>query len=295
MIIDVHTHLGEHPHHISDRFLDLLQGGIDLVYHGDPPPHVRPWVTREQHLAAMRGVDRAIALGFQSLSKGFLVPNDYVAEYARAHPDKIVGFCSVDPNDPRAIDELERCFYDLGLKGIKMGPVYQDFDPMDERAVRVYERAEALGMTILMHQGATFIRTARLRIGMPIYLDEIGLRFPELRLIIAHMGHPWFLDTIALIRQRPYFYADISALYYRPWQFYNALVMAHEYNVTDKLLFGSDYPFLSPEATIEALRSVNRMAQGTLPRVPEDAIERIIGENAQRALGHLWAKVPSGA
>jgi predicted TIM-barrel fold metal-dependent hydrolase len=81
-------------------------------------------------------------------------------------------------------------------------------------------------------------------------------------------------------------YADISALYYRPWQFYNALVAAMEYGVLDRLLFGSDYPFTTPASTIEALRKVNAMVEGaSLPRIPESAIEGIITRDSLDLLG----------
>ena len=81
-------------------------------------------------------------------------------------------------------------------------------------------------------------------------------------------------------------YADISALYYRPWQFYNALVAAMEYGVLDRLLFGSDYPFTTPASTIEALGKVNAMVYGTgLPRIPEAKIEAMINRDSLDLLG----------
>lgn len=288
MIIDMHTHVGVYPDHISEEYNASQIAGLEMIYHGKIPPGVKASVTLEEHYEGVKGVDRVVALGFQSHTFGWFIPNDYVAEYQQRYPDKVAGFCSVDPNDPNAVEELERCHSDLKLKGIKLGPPYQSFDPVGEPAMRLYERAEALNMPILIHQGATYIRTAPLRIGMPMFLDEVGLRFPNLRVIIAHMGHPWFLDTVALIRQRPNFYADISAMYYRPWQFYSALAAAYEYNVTGKLLFGSDYPSVPIDGTMAALRSVNDSAVGGMPRVPEDVIEAIISENAERAFGDLW-------
>ena len=68
-------------------------------------------------------------------------------------------------------------------------------------------------------------------------------------MVIAHLGHPWIAETLVLIRKHRHLYSDISALYYRPWQFYNALVLAMEYGVLDRLLFGTDYPFTTPAST----------------------------------------------
>jgi uncharacterized protein len=112
------------------------------------------------------------------------------------------------------------------------------------------------------------------------------LKFPKLRMLIAHMGHPWIAETLVLIRKHPHFYTDISALYYRPWQFYNALVLAMEYGVLDKLLFGTDYPFTTPASTIAALKKVNEMAAGTnMPRIPEAKIEEMIHRDSLPLLG----------
>src|SRR5437870_2026502 len=103
------------------------------------------------------------------------------------------------------------------------------------------------------------------------------MRFPGLKMIIAHMGHPWIAETVVLIRKQPNFFADISALHYRPWQFYNALVCAKEYGVLNKLLFGSDYPYTNPDATIQDLRQVNRIAAGTnFPEFSSEEIEALI-------------------
>jgi predicted TIM-barrel fold metal-dependent hydrolase len=81
-------------------------------------------------------------------------------------------------------------------------------------------------------------------------------------------------------------YSDISALHYRPWQFYNALITAKEYGVLDKLLFGSDFPFTTPEASIDGLRSINHIAEGTnLPRLTTEEIERLIYSPTLSCLG----------
>jgi predicted TIM-barrel fold metal-dependent hydrolase len=147
-------------------------------------------------------------------------------------------------------------------------------------------RAEALGVPVLIHQGTTFCSNVSLELANPILLQPIALKFPKLRMLIAHMGHPWIAETLVLIRKHPHFYTDISALYYRPWQFYNALVLAMEYGVLDKLLFGTDYPFTTPASTIAALKKVNDMAAGTkMPRIPEAKIEEMIHRDSLPMLG----------
>ena len=92
------------------------------------------------------------------------------------------------------------------------------------------------------------------------------MRFPEVKIIMAHLGHPYEGECVAVIRKHPNVYADISALHYRPFQFYHSLMLVQEYGVWHKLLFGSDYPFTTVRATIDGLRSLNRMVEGTACR-----------------------------
>jgi predicted TIM-barrel fold metal-dependent hydrolase len=200
--------------------------------------------------------------------------------------ERLIGFCSVDPQDPDAVEQLDDAVQRLRLRGLKMGPIYQNVAPTDSRFRRLMGRAEELSIPVLIHQGTTFCANVSLEIANPIQLQPLALEFPRLRMVIAHMGHPWINETLVLIRKNRNLYADISALYYRPWQFYNALVAAMEYGVLDRLLFGSDYPFTTPASTMEALGKVNAMVAGTaLPRIPEAKIDAMIHRDTLDLLG----------
>jgi len=112
-------------------------------------------------------------------------------------------------------------------------------------------------------------------------MDEIAIRYPDLKIIMAHMGHPWQAETCVVIRKHPHLYADLSGNFYRPFSFWEQLVKAGEWNVLHKILFATDFPVATVEETIAALRRVNRLVEGTpLPRVPEEAIEQIIHRDA---------------
>jgi predicted TIM-barrel fold metal-dependent hydrolase len=94
---------------------------------------------------------------------------------------------------------------------------------------------------------------------------------------MAHLSHPYEGECAVVIRKHPNVYADVSALHYRPFQFYNSLMLIQEYGVWDKLLFGSDYPFTTIDASIEGLYALNKMLDGTaLPRLHEDQIDALI-------------------
>ena len=117
-------------------------------------------------------------------------------------------------------------------------------------------------------------------------MDEIATRFPELRIVMAHLGHPWQRETIVTIRKHPHVYADVSATFYRPWSFYDGMRLATEWGALDKLLFGSDFPIATPAETIAGLRRVNDPIAGTaLPPVPLDAIEALIHRDPLPLLG----------
>jgi predicted TIM-barrel fold metal-dependent hydrolase len=279
VIIDCHTHVFKYPGHLSDEFVreanELARGEpMDLN------------VTKERHWKAMEGVDKVIVLAMRALHSGVFTENQYVADYAKEHPGKIIGFAGVDPLADPVEETLKEAIDVQGLQGVKLGPIYQGLSPTDERMMLVYDFCQSRGLPIMIHQGTTFPRKAPLKFAPPLLLEDVALEFPKLKMIIAHMGHPWMDDTIVLIRKQPNFFADISALHYRPWQFYNALVSAKEYGVLNKLLFGTDYPFTTAEASISAIRALNDLVGGTnLPRLSEEQIEGLIHSPTLELLG----------
>jgi predicted TIM-barrel fold metal-dependent hydrolase len=291
VIIDVHTHTPRHrtPPPVREQELSALWR---------PDQKASTAHTWEDSLAAMTVVDRAIVFNIaadprvpfepQDGQLIYLTPavNDDTAAFVRAHPEKFIGFLSVHPHDPAALDEIERATGDLGLRGIKLGPNYQNFDPLGPEAFRVFKRAEELGLPILFHQGTSPVQFADLDYAHPRHIDRVAMAFPKLRMILAHMGHPWQIDCIVVIRKHPHVFADISANFYRPWSSYNAFRLATEWNVLHKLLFGSDFPIATPQETMDALWRVNDVTEGTkLPRVPEEELEKIVRRDSLALLG----------
>jgi hypothetical protein len=283
VIVDCHTHVWEHPGHLEAPFVD----GLRVARH-DADVHIS--VDFDRFMAAMAQCARVICFGLRGLRTGLRVPNDHVSAMVARAPDKLVGFMSLDPNEPDWLDEFERARVDLRLRGVKLGPIYADFDPTDVRLDPLYAACVKHGLPILIHVGTSFVRFGPLEHSRPILMDRVARRFPDLRLVLAHLGHPWEGETIAVIRKHPNVYADLSALHYRPWQFYHSMMLAQEYGVLHKLLFGSDYPFSTPEASIAGLRDINRFCGGTsLPRVDLDAIEEILHRDT---IGLLWGTPP---
>ena len=132
--------------------------------------------------------------------------------------------------------------------------------------------------------GASPSKRARLELSHPLLVDEVAKMHPSLIQIIAHIGHPWQRESILVLRKNANVYADVSAAWARPFDGYHALVRAQEWNVVDKLLFGSDYPLWTPAVAMAGLEQIATMRAGTLPHVTEKTIEDILNQDALRKL-----------
>ena len=275
-MVDCHTHLWK-----AEDWSEEMEREATIA-RGSP---AQTDISEEDHWAAMEPVDRAIVFGFHSSHLGLVVPNDRVKHYVAQHPEKLIGFACLDPLEPDYLDEMKKVFVRDAFRGLKLAPVYQNFHPMDERMLPVYSFCEKHAIPVLIHQGTTFPRRAPLKYALPIQVEDVALAYPDLKIIVAHMGHPWVEDAVVLIRKQPNVYADISALYYRPWQYYNALMLAQEYGCGHKLFMGSDYPFTTPAETIASLRNVNHIIGNSgLPRITEKLTEGIIERDTIKLL-----------
>jgi predicted TIM-barrel fold metal-dependent hydrolase len=287
MIIDVHSHV---PSHVDDVPREERVWDSKMR----PDRAVRLTTTYGDFFKAMEPVDRVISFGIAMPAdrpavigeKDMKKVNDATAALVARAPEKVIGFMSVYPDEPAVLDEMERAYGDLKLRGLKLGPNYQNFDPLGENARRVYSRAQELKLPVLFHQGTSPIREAPLRYAHPLVMDEIAILFPELRIVMAHIGHPWLEDCMVVIRKHPNVYADVSGRFYRPWSFYNGMRLAYEWSVINKLLLGSDFPISTPKETMDGLRHLdNFIRQYHLPEVPLELIEEIIHRNSLELLG----------
>ena len=174
----------------------------------------------------------------------------------------------------------------LGLRGIKLLPMYAGFSPDDARLDPLWRYARQKGLPVLLHTGTTFIAQAPLRYTLPHLIEPVALKYPEVKIILAHLGHPYEGECVAVIRKHENVFADVSALHYRPFQLYQSLMLVQEYGVWHKLLFGSDYPFTTVNASIAGLRQLNDMLEGTkLPRLDTAQIEAMIQLDSLKLLG----------
>ena len=275
---NIHTHAWEEKLHLAPFFVkeaELSRGyALDMtvdagVFMQDNAPY-----------------DKVVVLGAKARLNGIWVPDDYLAAFVARAPGKLFGFAGCDPTQPNYLDELRHAVEDLKLSGVKMLPMYAGFDPRDPRCDPVYAYCQSRGLPILFHTGTTFNRQAPLGFTRPWLWDEVAIKYPDLHMVLAHAGHPFCEECLVVIRKHPHVYADISALFYRPWQFYNMLIAAQEYNVAHKLLFGTDYPFAKTPESVNGLRQANHVTGASgLPRVTDATIEGILNRDAFALLG----------
>ena len=295
MIIDAHTH--------TPRYRDPVpEDEIEMNDKWRPDRVVKATTSWDDFLEAQKPADRSIVFNIARQPGDILTQsahqtgpaagwysgnlNDATATFVKAYPDRLLGFMSLHPYDAVTLEELERCRTDLGLVGIKLGPNYQNFDPLDPRALAIYDQAQRHDLPLMLHQGTSPTRDAPIRLAHPLHVDEIAMRYPDLKIVMAHLGHPWQVETCVVIRKHPNVYADLSANFYRPFSFWEQMVKAAEWNVLHKILFGTDFPVTTVHETLDHLRQVNRIVEGTnLPKVSLDAIEEIIHRDSLSLLG----------
>ena len=283
MIVDVHTHFFRPELDFGPGLrADMARCGVNPAAWGD---------VGERHLETTRDADIAVVFGLQARATDWNIPNDAVAKHVLRAPERLLFFAALDPAQPDCLEELERCHRDLGAVGVKLAPLYQGVHPCDPRCRDIYRYCEQHGLPVLFHTGTSFVGGAQLDYSRPAHFDAVAVDFRELRMVLAHLGHPWEGETIAVVRRHPHVFADLSALYYRPWQFYNSMRLLVEYRAEAKVLFGSDFPFTTTGSSLAGVRGVNAiLAQSGLPSVPAEIIESIIHRDT---LGLLGLKAPT--
>ncbi|MEQ1829011.1 MAG: amidohydrolase family protein [Pirellula sp.] len=279
MIIDVHSHAWRYPDHFGDDFrrqAARARAGVEVDL----------TVRYEDYRATCPPDTLTIVFGGKAKRSHLWVDDGYVANYVAENPTTLLGYLSVDPTQPGWERELHEGHQELGLVGIKLLPMYAGFQPDDERLDPLWQYASKYHLPVLLHTGTTFIAQAPLSCTLPRHIDPVAAKFPDVPIIMAHLGHPYEGECIVVIRKHPNVYADISALHYRPFQLYHSLMLVQEYGVWHKVLFGTDYPFTNVQDTIAGVRGLNDMLLGTqLPRLNLAEIEKMIFRDSLALLG----------
>jgi predicted TIM-barrel fold metal-dependent hydrolase len=224
------------------------------------------------------GVDRAciVAMDLSTHYGVELVTNEDVGRFASAYPDRLIPFASVDPSLGRvAVDRLTRAVEEYGCRGLKLVAPIQHFDFSDPKFFPLWEKARDLGILVWTHTAhQRSIPGSDARLGHPMLVEPVALRYPDLQIVLGHCGFPWVWEAWSLVVRHPQVYLDISAytdLYnHMPWDAYS------KYGVEHKILFATDYPLFGFEQGLAALEAVD---------ISDKFKKGIQGENAARLLG----------
>lgn len=277
MITDCHTRIWASPDQLGAAakcWLARKSGRADLS--ADPGDHA----------AAARDVNQTLVWGFRSKHLRADVPNAFLADYVARHRDRALAIAAVDPLEEDVTERLVNIANRPEFSGITISPAAQGFHPAHTRAMKVYEFCAAHGLPVFVEGGTDFAVEAVLEFARPHLFDEVARTFPTLTIVIASMGSPWVGETVSLLAKQPRVYADVAGLVGRSWRAYQSLLTAHQAGVTDKLLFGSDFPFLTAAQAIERLYRLNEITQGTnLPAVPREVLRGIVERDALAELG----------
>ena len=209
------------------------------------------------------------------------VRNDEIVEVARANPDVLIPFGSVDPHRPDAVDEVRRLVEDLGVRGFKFHPNIQAFFPNDEAFYPIYEAIQAAGVPALFHTGHSGIGTGlpggggiRLKYSNPMHVDDVAVDFPELPIVLAHPSFPWQDEAISVALHKQQVYIDLSG--WSPKYFPPQLVRYANTQLRDRVLFGSDFPMITPDRWLADFEQAD---------FRDEVRPLILKQNAARLLG----------
>jgi predicted TIM-barrel fold metal-dependent hydrolase len=270
--IDMHVHLptGDWVCGCVGHYADSIER-----YFG-----TRPETTSvEDFIALYERLDlRGVLLGWDA--QGKTLENAYIAEICEQSKHRFIGFGSVDPNREDAIERLEQ-FPALNLKGLKLHPTLQHFDPGDDRFMPFFDAAAELGLIILSHAGTSGLGAGepggqglRIDVSRPLLYDRIAAKHPHTKIVLAHVGWPWHLEAVAMALHKSNVYLDISGWKYR----YLPDEVKREIprRLRNQLCFGTDYPMFDPEACLGELDRLD---------LPPDVAQAVLRDNAQTLLG----------
>ncbi len=306
LIIDAHCHIWEEKY-ISTEMKELVVNSLKEGFYDQHAKHFKfdpALITNVSPEGLVQEMDEAgldktilLALDYELAFKGKLSYkeyNDYVAEILKKFPDRFIGFAGIDPRRGlEAISELERCL-DQGMTGVKLWPL-TGFYPDDPQFYPFYERVEELNVPILCHTGSC-PPTTYMKYNRPVYVDKVAVDFPNIKIIMAHIGQPWTNEAISVAAKNKNVFFDISSwqVSYKiaPLALFQVLLTAKTICGVKKILFGSDWPIFTPllsqKEWVDAINKLQIPPPLKLmgfPEFTEEEKKKILGGNAIRVLG----------
>ncbi len=241
-IINTHLHLIEIEKLMQEKekILGFLQRISSFSLFNDSESIIR-YLSLENIIAQMDEAGILKSVLFACYAPIIYASNEFVSGVCKSYPEKFIGFASVIPGNNGAPGVLENAIKNLGLAGLKLHPPLQDFYPNDKKMWPIYEMANQLNIPIAFHVGSTpFGSLVKISQANPILIDEVAVAFPQLKIILTHLGTLWHNETFMVTEKNPNVYVDTSAY---PYEIKNLLTDDLIKRVgEDKIIFGTDFP-----------------------------------------------------
>ena len=275
--IDVHTHAWKSALQVDDKLTES-QDAMGRYFRYQP-----------QHATVPEMADyyRKLKMGFvvftvDSPRDSRKITNEEIAELAIKNGDVAIAFASINPHrGPDGVRAAKRLIAEYKVKGFKFHPTVQEFYPNDRLAYPLYEVIAEAKLPALFHTGQTGMGAGtrggsglRLKYSNPLYLDDVAADFPDMPIVLAHPSFPWQEEALSVATHKPQVFIDLSG--WSPKYFPPILVQYANTLLKDKVLFGSDYPVISPEKWIEEF---DRLA------IKPEVRPLILKQNAAKLLG----------
>ncbi|MGK3957594.1 amidohydrolase family protein [Arthrobacter sp. R4] len=244
----VHVEVDDHGHNALPQ--ELVDAASKYFKTAGPRPgldHIAELYRERKMAAVVFTVDARRSLSHRPNS------SEEIALGAARNNDVLIPFGSVDPTTgAEAMDKARKLAGDYGVRGFKFHPTVQNFDPSDQQFYPLWELIQSLGLPVIFHTGQTGIGSGMpggfgLKLGLsnPMLLDAVAADFPELQIIMAHPSVPWQEEAIAVATHKANVWIDLSG--WSPKYFPEILVRQANTVLQDKVLFGSDFPLITPD------------------------------------------------
>lgn len=238
MLVDCHTHIGRN-HHINSSVDDLLKS-MDKA-----------------------GVDKSLVFA----GKLNDCPNNYLYDQLKGHRDRLYGIAAWHPDDANLIDDRHRLFDDIDegkVVGVKFYLGYDHWYPHDHRIYDILGKLQKSNVPAIFHCGdcLSSVNHAKLKYAHPLGIDEVAVDYPNLKIVIAHVGFPWVIDTAEVCYKNKNVYTDISGFVYgnfdddSKFKFQKMIDQFTDIASSDKLLFGTDFPISNQKSYVESLDGI---------------------------------------
>lgn len=277
--IDVHVHIeiGDDGHR---SLPDDLVAALAKYFRQDGPnpdlAGVAAYYRERRHAAVVFTVDSETALGHPP------IPSREIIEQAADHADVLIPFASVDPlQGGRAIDLAHELVHDHGARGFKLHPTVQGFDPSDPALETFWAALETIGLPVIVHTGQTGVGAGtpgghgfRTRLSNPMLLDDVLASHPGLPIVLAHPSVPWVDEQLSVATHKGNAWIDLSG--WSPKYFPPQLVKAANSYLRDRVMFGSDFPVLTPDRWLGDFAALD-LKDEVRPLILKDNAVRLLG------------------